>query len=140
MTQRKTVQREAILQVLRRCDTHPTADLIYDQVREILPHVSKGTIYRNLRLLRESGEVSEIDFCGTISRFEGRCDPHYHFRCDRCGRVFDLNEPVHEDLNRKVEEHTGFSVRRHYMEFHGLCRDCRTKYRDRKSEHKEVTQ
>ncbi len=139
MTQRKTVQREAILRVLRTCNTHPTADWVYDRVREMLPHVSKGTIYRNLRLLRESGEVSEIDLCGTISRFEGRCDPHYHFRCEQCGCVFDLSEPVHEDLDRKVEEQTGFSVRRHYMEFHGLCQDCRARYVE-KSTNREVTQ
>lgn len=122
---RRTVQREAVLSAVRASRTHLTVDEVYEESRKTLPHMSKGTVYRNLRLLRESGQVSELDGCGTVDRFEGRLEPHYHFRCVHCGKVFDLDEPVHAEMDRIVSERTGFEVHGHCLEFHGLCRDCR---------------
>ena len=71
MIRRATRQREAILNVLRATDTHPTADWIYDEVRKTIPGLSKGTVYRNLKILQEAGEISELNISGTVSRFEG---------------------------------------------------------------------
>ena len=124
MQRRDTRQREAILDILRHTDSHPTADQIYEEVRKIIPHISKGTVYRNLNILSEVGEISELNLSGTVSRFEGKQDNHYHFRCEKCGRVFDLNEPVNGELDRKVAEKTGFKVSYHQLEFRGLCKDC----------------
>jgi Fur family peroxide stress response transcriptional regulator len=121
---RETRQREAILNILRSTDSHPTADWIYDEVRKLIPNISKGTVYRNLKILREMGEISELDLSGTVSRYEGRRALHYHFRCERCGRVFDLDEPVDRELDAKVARETGFKVSYHQLEFRGLCRDC----------------
>jgi Fur family peroxide stress response transcriptional regulator len=121
---RATRQREAILHVLQGTDTHPTADWIYDEVRKVIPNVSKGTVYRNLKVLREMGEISELDLSGTVSRYEGRKENHYHFRCSRCGRVFDLDEPVDRELDARVARSTGFKVACHQLEFRGLCREC----------------
>ena len=94
-------------------------------MRKVIPNISKGTVYRNLRILSDSGQISELNLSGTVSRFEGRQDNHYHFRCDNCGRVFDLDEPVDKALDKKVAGKTGFKVSCHQMEFRGLCRDCR---------------
>jgi Fe2+ or Zn2+ uptake regulation protein len=124
---RKTKQRELILKVVRGTRTHPTADWIYNEVRKEIPNISLGTVYRNLRLLCQSGEVLELDMCGTLSRFDGRTDNHYHFRCLKCGRVFDLDEPVDEGLNKRVADRTGFEVQCHRLEFRGLCLDCKDK-------------
>ena len=79
-------QRAAILTVLRSGQCHPTADCIYDEVRKIVPRISKGTVYRNLRILCDRGDISELDLSGTVSRFDGRQECHYHFRCERCGQ------------------------------------------------------
>jgi Fur family transcriptional regulator, peroxide stress response regulator len=122
---RNTKQRQAVLDFLRGASSHPTADQVYDEVRKVIPHISKGTVYRNLRILHETGQISELNLSGTVSRFEGRQDNHYHFRCDNCGRVFDLDEPVDTELDKKVAEKTGFNVSYHQLEFRGLCRDCR---------------
>lgn len=124
MIRRHTIQREAILDILRRTDSHPTADKIYEEVKKVIPHISKGTVYRNLNILREMGEISELNLSGTISRFEGKQDNHYHFRCEKCGRVFDLHEPVNGELDKQVAKKTGFKVSYHQLEFRGLCKDC----------------
>ena len=127
MIRRDTKQREAILSVHRSADSHPTADWIYDEVRKAIPNISKGTVYRNLKILRESGEISELNLSGTVSRFEGRQENHYHFRCDRCRQVFDLDEPVNNELDERVARKTGFKVSYHQLEFRGLCNDCQQK-------------
>jgi Fur family peroxide stress response transcriptional regulator len=127
MLRRNTRQRDAILNILRHTDSHPTADRVYEEVRKIIPNISKGTVYRNLNLLKEAGEISELNLSGTMSRYEGRPENHYHFRCERCGRVFDLDQPVNKELDNKVAAKTGFKVAYHQLEFRGLCHDCQKK-------------
>ncbi len=124
MKRRETKQREAILRVLRNTKAHPTADWIYDEVRKAIPNISKGTVYRNLQVLQEDGAVTELNLNGTWSRYEAKQDSHYHFRCERCGRVFDLDEPVNHELDKRVAMSTGLRVSYHQLEFRGLCQDC----------------
>ncbi len=121
---RDTKQREAILKVLRNTRSHPTADQIYDEVRKDIPNISKGTVYRNLQVLGENGAISVLNINGTQSRYEVKQEGHYHFRCEKCGRVFDLDEPVVSELNEQVAKKTGFKVKCHQTEFRGLCKDC----------------
>lgn len=128
MKRRETRQREAILNVLRRTESHPTADDIYDEVRKVIPNISKGTVYRNLKLLKDEEEISELNLSGTVNRYEGRADNHYHFRCEQCGRIFDLNEPVDKKLDERIEKNTGFKVSYHQLEFRGTCGDCQEKH------------
>ena len=124
MIRRETKQREAILNVLRGADSHPTADRVYDEVRKVIPNISKGTVYRNLKILREDGKISELILSGSVSRYEGNQENHYHFRCEKCGRVFDLEEPVNKELDERIAKRTGFKVSYHQLEFRGLCKDC----------------
>jgi len=121
---KRTKQKEAILRVLRSTTSHPKADWVYGEVRKEIPNISLGTVYRNLKLLRESGEISEIDFSGTFSRFDGNPDNHYHFRCEKCGRVFDVDEPVNRGLDERIAQKTGFKISYHRLEFRGLCKEC----------------
>ena len=124
MDRRATKQRAAILKILRNNRSHPTVDQIYDAVRKEIPNISKGTVYRNLQVLREDGAISELNLNGTLSRYEEKQKGHYHFRCDKCGRVFDLGEPVDTEINKRVAARTGFKVSHHQTEFRGLCKDC----------------
>jgi Fe2+ or Zn2+ uptake regulation protein len=124
MKRRETKQREAILRVLRNTKAHPTADRIYEEVKKEIPNISKGTVYRNLQVLQEDGAVTELNLNGTLSRFEAKQDSHYHFRCKQCGRVFDVDEPVNNELDERVAKKTGFNVSHHQLEFRGLCKDC----------------
>jgi len=113
--------------VLRNTTCHPTANWIYEQVRKEIPDISLGTVYRNLRLLREAGKVLEIDMTGTFGRFDGNVENHYHFRCERCGQVFDVDEPVNIEINDRVARKTGFKISYHRLEFRGLCWLCQKK-------------
>ncbi|MFP4661170.1 MAG: Fur family transcriptional regulator [Halanaerobiales bacterium] len=122
--QRMTKQRRKILEVLRKTDTHPTADWIYEQVRKEISNISLGTVYRNLKLLAEMGEISILDYGSSYSRFDGNPGNHYHFTCTDCERVFDLNIPMDEIIDKEISNKTPFEVDSHRMEFYGLCPDC----------------
>ncbi len=121
---RRTKQKEAILEVLRGTTSHPTADWVYNEVRKEIPNISLGTVYRNLRLLCESGGILELDLCGTLSRFDARRDNHYHFRCVKCGLVFDVDVPVDMEMDKIVAQRTGFMISYHRLEFRGVCKNC----------------
>jgi Fur family peroxide stress response transcriptional regulator len=126
MVIRQTKQREVILRLLRETSSHPTADQIYQQVREEIPNISKGTIYRNLRVLQKMGLVFELDLEGTnISRFDAKQDNHYHFRCEKCSRVFDIDAPIDKALDQQITLNTGHKVLHYHLEFHGLCHTCK---------------
>lgn len=121
---RMTKQRRLILEVLRSTKTHPTADWIYDRVREDLPNISLGTVYRNLKVLQELGEINELNYGSSYSRFDGVPMDHYHFCCEECGGVYDVEMDIHPSINDEVEDVTGFIVNQHRCEFYGLCLDC----------------
>jgi len=121
---RKTRQKATILEVLRSTTSHPTADWVYNEVRKDIPNISLGTVYRNLRILCQLGEILELVMCGSLSRFDARNDNHYHFRCQKCGQVFDIDEPVNKDMDKMAARKTGFKVKFHRLEFYGLCLEC----------------
>ena len=122
---RRTKQREMILRTLRSTDSHPTADWIYDQVRKKMPHISLGTIYRNLGILKETGEIQELSFGSKYSHFDGNPDTHYHFVCIGCGGITDLPHiPVDEESEELVRRLEGVEVMFHRTEFYGLCKEC----------------
>ena len=124
MKRRVTRQREAVLMVLRRTSSHPTADQICVAVRQQIPSISKGTVCRNLEVLNEGGLVSELNLNGTVSRFEIKQDRHCHLRCERCGRVLDLTCPFDQELDARVATQTGLKISSHQLEFRGVCPEC----------------
>ena len=92
--QRNSKQRRIILDaVTARCD-HPTADQIYLDVRAIDGKISRGTVYRNLGILSENEEITNVKV-PAADRYDSRCDRHYHIFCTGCGRVFDAPLSYH---------------------------------------------
>ena len=124
---RKSKQREAIIRVLKDTKSHPAADWIYEQVKKEIPNISLGTVYRNLKAMKEEGQILELDLAGDLGRFDGNAQNHYHFRCNHCGRVFDIDEPIDRTLDQRVEIKTGYRISSHRLEFRGLCNDCQEK-------------
>lgn len=121
---RMTRQRQVILQELRRVKTHPSADEIYEMVRRLLPRISLGTVYRNLEILSELGEIQKIEICGKLKRFDGNTRDHYHLRCLNCHRIDDVPENIHFDFNSSLSSDTGYAITGHRLEFMGLCPKC----------------
>ncbi len=122
--QRMTRQKRVILDVLRSTKSHPTADWIYEQAKKIIPDLSLGTVYRNLNLLKEMGEIMELNYGSTFSRFDGNPHNHYHFQCRECERVFDLELPLLNSLDKEAGNLSGHQVDYHRLEFYGVCQEC----------------
>ena len=121
---KKSKQREAIIRVLRSTTSHPSAVWIYEEVKKEIPNVALATVYRNLRILKDSGKISEVCIADDTALFDGNTQKHYHFRCDQCGKVIDLDEPVDTAIETKIAKKTGLRVTHHYLELRGLCLDC----------------
>lgn len=122
--QRVTRQKKLILEILRSTNTHPTADWVYEQARKQLPDISLGTVYRNLSVLKGAGEIMELSYGSTFSRYDGNPHNHYHFVCEKCGRVLDVALPVRTELEEELALKEAHLVRSHRLEFYGVCRDC----------------
>ncbi|MBN2246073.1 MAG: transcriptional repressor [Candidatus Aminicenantes bacterium] len=129
MKYRKSRQRNKILEILENTKTHPTADWIYDKLKKDFPKLSVGNVYRNLNILVEQGLIRRIDFGSTFDRFDAVRTPHYHFICEQCGAVIDLDLSYDDQLNQKAMETSGFSVYNHKIQFYGLCDKCKNKQR-----------
>lgn len=122
--QRLTKQREIILRELKKTDTHPTADELYERVRKKLPKISMGTVYRNLEVLSNSGLIMKLEIPGSPNRFDGNSSPHHHVRCIKCGRVGDVrNLPSLPDISETAQ--SDFEILGVETEFYGLCPKCR---------------
>ncbi len=121
---KRSKQRDRILELLQSTGQHPTADWIFAQLKDEFPNLSMGTVYRNLNILREQGLVKKIDFGSTFDRFDANTGAHYHFICERCGAIIDLELPIDEELNKRVNKSTPFRASRHRVEFYGICDKC----------------
>lgn len=117
-------QRESIKHYLCSREDHPTADMIYTSIRKEFPNISLGTVYRNLSLLVDLGEIQKITTDGA-DRYDSKISPHHHFICRRCGCVLDLMVPM-EDLLAGVQKcWDGGDVEEYRLEFYGICRKCK---------------
>lgn len=121
---RRTPQREIVLEIIRSCSAHPTAEWIHQQCRRRIPDISLATVYRTLRVLKERGLVHEFSAGSSPSRFDGMPQDHEHVRCVRCGTVTDIDLPEVRDLRERVAERTGFVVGSYPLLFHGMCSAC----------------
>ncbi len=116
-------QREAILEVLRCTDTHPTANWIYEKVRETIPNISLGTVYRNLSQLAESGEILSLHVADGFEHFDYVTAPHAHLHCKKCGEIIDAtleNAPL-----TKLSENLGFTPQNTIYVVYGICKNCK---------------
>ena len=117
-------QREVVLDALKENVIHPTAEKLYSIIQIEYPQVSKATLYRNLAQLVEAGIIKKIDGLEPSSHFDHNTHPHYHFICEKCGRVYDVSCDVAKNVAEKAEEETGFKITSHEIVFKGLCKDC----------------
>lgn len=123
-TKRYSKQREKILEAVKHSEEHPTAEMVYEEVRKALPKVSLGTVYRNLNLLTEEGRVRELILEDNVKRYDGNLSEHYHCICNSCGDIIDIkfdSDEMLQDLSSRIRH---FHIDDHKIEFYGLCTDC----------------
>ena len=118
-------QRESIKANLMHRTDHPTADMVYDDIRKIYPNISLGTVYRNLGLLSDLGEVTRLATLTGADRYDGNTKPHSHFVCRKCGRVYDLPNDIPEEIMETVQKSTAHHIEECSLMFYGTCEDCR---------------
>ena len=127
VTYRNSKQRNRLLEILQNTKTHPTADWLYEKLKKEYPTLSLGNLYRNLHILEEQGLIEKIHFGSTYDRYDAVTQNHYHFICENCHAIIDIEMPVDTVLNKKVEAQTGFSITTHKTRFYGLCDKCKNK-------------
>ena len=117
-------QRESIKEFLRTRTDHPTADVVYENMKLIYPNISLGTVYRNLSLLADLGEIKKLSSFAGADHFDGRTERHCHFMCIRCERIIDLeSEGIHHIMDLAGENFKG-KITDYSARFFGLCEDC----------------
>lgn len=121
---RMTHQREIIIDELKRCKSHPTADDLYEKVRKKLPRISLATVYRNLEILSEAGIIRKLEISGRQKRFDWELDSHDHIYCVRCHRVDNVNLENKKNISLQPKDSQGYKIAGCRVEFFGLCPKC----------------
>ena len=117
-------QRDSILEFLAARKDHPTADVVYMNVREQLPNISLGTVYRNLTLLSDLGEILRLRVGDGTDHFDADTSEHYHFVCTECGSVIDLDMDSIDSIMEAAGERFDGRIRGHVTYFYGSCPAC----------------
>ncbi len=123
---RITPQRLAVLRILARSEGHPSVDEIFRAVARDFPTTSLATVYKTVTLLKETGEVLELEFSRDPNRYDGKKPyPHPHVLCVKCRRIEDPDLARIGDMAAEVSRRTGFRILGHRVDFYGVCPDCR---------------
>jgi Fur family ferric uptake transcriptional regulator len=125
---RKTRQRTVILETVRTLGNHPSADEVYEAVRQKLPRVSLSTVYRNLEFLARSGLIRKLEMGGLPVRFDSSVSPHFHIRCISCNRIDDLRGRRVVVVEDARDFDHDYEVLGYQVEFIGLCSNCRAEH------------
>ena len=117
-------KREAIYKVIADTKCHPSAMWVYEQLKDEIPNISLGTVYRNIALFKEQGRIITVANVNGEERIDADTSDHAHFVCECCNKVYDLFSgelsPLEVDLNNK-----GFEIKRKNIVFHGICHECK---------------
>lgn len=130
MTQKYSRQREAIRNFLMTRRDHPTADMVYSNLRNEFPNISLGTVYRNLTLLARLGEIARLRMGDGVDHFDPNTSPHHHFICNSCGGISDLDMDISPAVSDSVIRNFDGIIEGQVTYFYGLCPQCTKARRD----------
>ena len=125
---RNSKQKEIILDALKKYRIHPTADELYKYIHQDYSDIGVATVYRNLNKFAEKGLIRKITGLDGSSHFDSCIEPHYHFMCSCCGKIYDIPGNIAQDLIAKAEEFTDCKINSMDITFRGLCRECEDKH------------
>ena len=119
-------KRNAILAYLRSTKIHPSAEMVFEELKPEYPDLSLGTVYRNLNLFKQQGMAISVATVNGVERFDGNTDPHVHFICTGCDAVIDMPQmQVPRPLQQAAAEQIGGTVEMCQLTFSGLCSACK---------------
>ena len=116
-----------MLEAVSKLHNHPTADEVYREVSDRHPTVSRGTVYRNLNMLAENGDIRNVETPAGANHYDHRRDNHYHARCLKCARVFDVDMDFIPNLGENIRDAHGFALSGYDLVFKGVCAECQGK-------------
>lgn len=119
---RPSVQRLAIFEYVKKSCQHPTAEVVYEALRDELGSLSLTTVYNTLKLFVDAGLISMLTIDDTFRCFDGNRSFHAHFRCNVCGKIVDL--PMKKDFFSLVEGLDGYEITDAQLYLKGVCPDC----------------
>jgi len=124
---RYSKQRELVMQTVQQLCDHPTAEEIYDKAAQECPNLSLGTVYRNLNLLCENGQLLKVPIPGASDRFDHTLGDHAHAYCEVCGSVTDVLPQALPMLQEALKGGCGFQVHQMNLVLEGVCPECQKK-------------
>ena len=125
MAVRNTIQRQIVFNTVKELGNHPTADQVYNDIFQKHPTISRGTVYRNLNILAQRCDITKVLMPDSADRFDHNIFKHYHIKCTECLEVQDVNMEYIDDINRVIEEKTGYTLNNHEIVFNGVCPTCK---------------
>lgn len=124
-----TPQRMAVYAFLKRTNTHPNVEMIYQKLRDDYPAMSLATVYKTVDVLKKVGLIQELSVGEGGLRYDANIKPHSHIYCEICGKVDDVNRYYLDELQdrslmEKVKKETGYEVSFVQLYFFGKCPQC----------------
>ncbi|RMI15400.1 MAG: transcriptional repressor [Calditrichaeota bacterium] len=123
-----TYQRVLIYKTLAATKSHPTAEEIYEKVREEYPAISLATVYKTLETLAEHHLIDKVTPLHDLARYDGNPEPHHHLVCVHCRKVVDVDEDPGNDI--RLPRHDQFQIYGYRLQYEGICRECAEKLGD----------
>lgn len=122
---KRSDQREAIVDVFLRSNSHLSVDDLLSLARKKRPEVGRTTVYRTLKLLQAAGLAQELQLKGE-TRFERdyKREHHDHFICKTCSEIFEFHSDEIERIQDQVASDIGFVIDGHRHQIFGYCKDC----------------
>jgi Fe2+ or Zn2+ uptake regulation protein len=116
-----SMQRIKILEYLQNYKTHPTADMIYQALADEMPTLSKTTVYNTLKTFTEKGILMALSLFENEVRYEYNTEPHIHFKCIRCDKIYDLDKSFNHYNDEMINGH---NITEHHVNLKGICKSC----------------
>ena len=119
-----TPQRMAVYQALIESSEHPSAECVFQAVRQVLPSISLDTVNRTLLTLNEIGAAFTVEGSGDAKRFDGHLEDHQHFKCLKCKKIVDIFDGKFDDIQTPAVL-DDFTILRKTVYFEGICNSCK---------------
>ena len=122
-----TPQRVAVYRTLLKSKTHPSAEMLFREVRKEVPNISLDTVNRTLLTLADIGEAFIVEGSGDVKRFDGQLKNHQHFKCVKCKRIIDFHHKPFDNIKVPESINSKYTVLRKTVYLEGICDTCRKK-------------